>query len=594
MLDINNLKQQPTNILFLGSHPGIIQSILDFDYLAGKSEPSVKGIIAGGRRFERFFFGKKEILLPVSPTVSGLSESIRSEITYFFNTTSGRRAFSSTQEAFEVLPKVLGGIIFAEDVPEEHAAKLYQLVEAKNKFVIGPASVGLLLPNILKLGAIGGVDTRQLIASDVFIQGNVAVFSASGEMTNEIINIVAKQGRRLSFALSFGGDRFPVLTPQSAFEIAENDPQTETIIYFGELGGTDEYDVVRLLKEKKVNKPVLCYIGGVVADLFETPPQFGHAKALAETGEETARAKRDALREAGAQVAESFGEFVELIGKIKTRDKINTKDYTLLMKDLSDRQHALITSSISSDEKGDVKILGEDLLEFVQARSFAGIVASLFLGKAKVSKDLEDFVDFTLRLLVDHGPYVSGAVNTIITARAGRDLSSSLAAGLLTIGPRFGGAINQAAINWLEGVTKGVSAHDFVEEFAIRKEYISGIGHRKYRVDLPDPRVNKLLEFSESLKVKRFTSFAKDVAAITTAKKGNLILNVDGTIAAVLLDLLSEKEGMTDQELDKITRTEFLMLFLFCHAVSVFIAHFLDQKSLMRTFSPWGKACHNP
>lgn len=580
MLNIEELRKIQPRIVVIGSHPGIIQSILDFDYLAGKSEPSVKGIIAGGRKFERFFFGKKEILLPVSPTILELPESIRSEVTYFFNTTSGRRAFSSTQETLEVLPKVLGGIIFAEDVPEEHAAKLYQLVEAKNKFVIGPASVGLLLPNILKLGAIGGVDNRQLVASDVFSAGNVAVFSASGGMTNEIIRVVAQQNKRLSFALSFGGDRFPILTPKRAFEIAENDPQTETIIYFGELGGTDEYDLVRLLKEKKVTKPVICYIGGVVAELFETPPQFGHAKALARTGEETARAKRDALKEAGAQVAESFSEFVELIGKNKSTDIPETKDFSSQMKDLSHRQHALITTSISKDEKGDVKILGEDLLAFVEARSFAGIVASLFLGKLKVSREMEQFVDFTLRLLVDHGPYVSGAVNTIITARAGRDLSTSLTTGLLTIGPRFGGAINQAATNWFEGVTKNISAHDFVEDFATRKEYISGIGHRKYRADLPDPRVKRLLEFTDGLEQKRFTNFATDVAAITVAKKGNLILNVDGTIAAVLLDLLSEKEGMTDQELAKVIQTEFFnALFVLSRSVG-FIAHFLDQKRL--------------
>lgn len=579
-MNISHLRKTNASILLIGSHPGIIQSILDFDYLAGKTEPSVKAVIAGGRKFERYFFGKKEVLIPVFPTLSGLPQSVSDEITYFFNTTSGRRAYESSHEALTGLPQLLGGIIFAEDVPEEHAVKLYQLTQRTERFVIGPASVGLLLPNLLKLGAIGGVDARQLVTSDVFTPGNVAVFSASGGMTNEIINIVAQSGKGLSFALSFGGDRFPVLTPKDAFLAAEEDPDTEAIVYFGELGGTDEYDLVTLLTEKKVTKKVICYIGGVVAELFETPPQFGHAKAMAKTGEETARAKREALKKVGVHVAESFEEFVRLIGDISAIHSRETKDYTVLMNDLKNRRHALITTGISRDEKGEVKILGEDLLDFTSSRSFAGIVSSLFLGKAKVSKEVEEFVDFTLRLLVDHGPYVSGAVNTIITARAGRDLVSSLASGLLTIGPRFGGAINQAAANWLSGAGEGIAPHDFVEEFAKRKEYISGIGHRKYRVDLPDPRVAELLKYVDGLEKKRFTSFAKSVEMLTVAKKGNLILNVDGTIAAVLLDLLSEKEGMSDDELNQLVRREFFnALFVLSRSVG-FIAHFLDQKRL--------------
>src|SRR5471032_2134703 len=127
--------------------------------------------------------------------------------------------------------------------------------------------------------------------------------------------------------------------------------------------------------------------------------------------------------------------------------------------------------------------MGQGLLNIAADNSFATLVISMFLGKQIKSVELEQFVDYVLRLLVDHGPYVSGAVNTIITARAGKDLVSSLAAGLLTIGPRFGGAVNQAAATWLEGVSGGGSPAALVETYAAQKRYISGIGHRKYRID---------------------------------------------------------------------------------------------------------------
>jgi len=630
MITIEQLRNLEGKIIFIGSHPGIIQSILDFDYLSGKKTSSIKAIVASGRKFERYFFGKREVLIPVYVSIDAIPQVNKETLNLFLNVSSARRVLTSVRESFEKIPSLLGGVVFAEDVPEKHALEIYQYAQAHKKFVIGPASVGLLLPGNLKLGAIGGVDYRQLVDAHLFSKGSIAVFSASGGMTNEIINIVTKSSHRLSFSLHFGGDRFPSVTPLEAFMIAENDPDTQIIVYYGELGGFDEYEIAQLLGEKKITKKVICYIAGSISEYFETPPQFGHAKAMATRTDETARAKRDVLKKSGAHVAESFGEFVEMIEAISSSvilgseapalNGVNVtpeslregsgqadsgqalrpirqtqgkhaqdvarmtnqkeKSYNTIMEDLKDRRHALITTSVSGDKDGIPQILGEDLLTFSKENSFAKIVISMFLGKKARSKELEEFVDFVLRLLVDHGPYVSGAVNTIITARAGKDLVSSLSAGLLTIGPRFGGAINQAANTWLMGVVSDKKASDLVEDFAARKEYISGIGHRKYRVDLPDPRVEALLKFAEKLSDKKFTTFAKEVEKVTTAKKGNLILNVDGSIAAVLLDILTEKEGYSAEELRLLVDAEFFnALFVVSRSVG-FISHFLDQKRL--------------
>ena len=579
MIDIQALRNTPQKIITIGSYPAIMQSTLDFDHIAGKKEPSIVAIIAAGRRYERYFFGKKEVVIPVFESVNTLPPTLKQALTLFLNLTSARRALSSTLTFFSDLPDLQGGSVFAENVPERHSLTLYEKIPGSGKFIIGPASVGLIIPSVVKLGAIGGVDIRQLTEAKLFTPGSVAVFSASGGMTNELISIVTRAGKRISFALSFGGDRFPIFTPKDAFLTAERDPETEAIVYYGELGGTDEYELADLIREGKVTKPVLCYIGGTVSDLFDTPPQFGHAKAMAKTRTESAVAKREALNASGAKAASSFAEFVELIKAIPVSNHTDL-DYTTHMDDTRDRQKALIMTSISEDDAGVVKILGEDLLSFSKDHSFAAIVASLFLGKKAKSEELVSFVDFILRLLVDHGPYVSGAVNTIVTSRAGRDLVSALSAGLLTVGPRFGGAINQAAANWLTGVTAQEAPNDFVERFSQEKKYISGIGHRKYRVDTPDPRVGALLSYADGLEKKRFTAFALEVENITVAKKGNLILNVDGAIAAVLLDILSEKEGYADEELKRLTEIEFFnALFVLSRSVG-FISHFLDQKRL--------------
>lgn len=247
--------------------------------------------------------------------------------------------------------------------------------------------------------------------------------------------------------------------------------------------------------------------------------------------------------------------------------------------DLSGREHSLFTSTISGDVGGAPTILGQDLTQVATSHSFSWIVGSLWLGRPLRSKKTEAAIDLALRLLVDHGPYVSGAVNTMISARAGKDLVSSLVSGLLTIGPRFGGAVNGAAEIWFESVGEGTLPPDLVETFAKRKAYLPGIGHRKYRLDVPDPRVQLLTHLVKSIPHPHL-DFAQAVAQLTTAKKPNLILNVDGALAAILLDLLAHEEKLSREEIHTLIDAEFFnAIFVLSRSVGL-IGHYLDQKKL--------------
>jgi citrate synthase len=116
-----------------------------------------------------------------------------------------------------------------------------------------------------------------------------------------------------------------------------------------------------------------------------------------------------------------------------------------------------------------------------------------------------------------------------------------------------------------------------VERHALSRQYISGIGHIKYRLDNPDPRVELLLSSFQS---GTYTAFAKEVADITTRKKAQLILNVDGTIASLLLDILADEEKYSPAEIKALIDTDF------CNAIFVYartaglIAHHLEQQRL--------------
>lgn len=249
------------------------------------------------------------------------------------------------------------------------------------------------------------------------------------------------------------------------------------------------------------------------------------------------------------------------------------------MDDLNNRRHSLFTSTITGDVGGETMVLGQPLTRVATTQSFAWIVGSLWLGRPLKSKKTEEVLSLALRLLVDNGPYVSGVVNTMISARAGKDLISSLVSGLLTIGPRFGGAVNGAAKVWFEGVNGKKIPSEVVEDFAKRKEYIQGIGHKKYRIDSPEPRVPLLIKAIGKMPHPHL-DFAKAVEKITTAKKPNLILNVDGALAAIMLDLLVYEEKLDRDQIQGLIDGEFFnAIFVLSRSVG-FIAHYLDQKRL--------------
>ena len=94
------------------------------------------------------------------------------------------------------------------------------------------------------------MEIKQLLNPVLYEKGNIAAFSASGGMTNELLNIFGGLGKRVAFCMSFGGDRFPITTPKEALLAAEKDPDTTNIVYFGELGGVDEYELGETIEEE--------------------------------------------------------------------------------------------------------------------------------------------------------------------------------------------------------------------------------------------------------------------------------------------------------------------------------------------------------
>lgn len=572
-MNLNKLQNKKNlSCVIFGNHPQTIQSMLDFDYICRKKEPCIKAIVGVGKQSHRFFWGNKEIIIPGYLNLDEMPKDLRHGFDLFTVVSSARRV-SEIIDSLDLLPNIKLGTIFAEGVTERHAIEIRNKSLDKKVLTLGPASVGFLAGGKIKIGAIGGTFPDQIYKTNIYTSGSVAIISTSGGMTNELINLVIHYGGRISFAAAVGGERYPISKPIDLIKMAFEDPNTKTILFFGEVGGKDEYEIAEYYKSNR-EKKLICYVAGKAAEAFEDPPQFGHAKALAQSLDESASAKRKALSQSGALCANSFKEFENLI--LSNIEKVN--EVTKIDREiLNNRKQKAFVSSVSSDKGEDIEILGKQLLDFIDGKSLSYLALSMFLGKEPNSKELADFIDTSMKLLIDHGPQVSGAVNTIITARAGKDLPSALSAGLLTIGPKFGGAINESADCWLQAVKNQVNPADFVEEFAKQRKYIPGIGHKKYRIDNPDPRVSTM---SHKFKKGKYTDFALEVEKITLKKNPNLILNVDGFIASMVLDLLENNEGYEYEELHKVVDSGFFnAIFVLARSIG-FISHYLDQNRL--------------
>merc|ERR1712070_1002603 len=132
------------------------------------------------------------------------------------------------------------------------------------------------------------------------------------------------------------------------------------------------------------------------------------------------------------------------------------------------RKPANFISSIADDRGEELKYCGVTISDVFSKDLGIGGVLSLLWFRRQLPPACTKFIEMVLMITADHGPAVSGAHNTIVTARAGKDLVSALCSGLLTIGPRFGGALDEAAMMFTAAVDKGLDPLSFTKK--MRKE----------------------------------------------------------------------------------------------------------------------------
>jgi succinyl-CoA synthetase alpha subunit len=200
-------------------------------------------------------------------------------------------------------------VIVTERIPRADVAQMVELAGERGARIIGPNCLGIIVPDVIKMGGIGG-PARD--AAKAYSPGAVGVISRSGGMTTEMSSTLTAAGLGQSTAVSIGGDAIIGQAYAELMPLFEADEQTEAIVIYTEPGGRMEAQLADWVTQNRSRLPIVAFMAGRFMD--EMPGMsFGHAGTIVEGKEDTATEKIARLAEAGIVVAEEISEIPGIV-----------------------------------------------------------------------------------------------------------------------------------------------------------------------------------------------------------------------------------------------------------------------------------------
>jgi succinyl-CoA synthetase alpha subunit len=192
-------------------------------------------------------------------------------------------------------------VCLTEGIPISDMMGVAEYLKRSKSRLIGPNCPGLLTAGQAKVG---------FMPNYISIPGNVGVVSKSGTLTYETVAAMSAAGFGQTTCVGIGGDPVIGTSFVDVLALFEDDPQTEKVVLMGEIGGRAEIDAAEFIKSH-MTKPVVAFIAGRSAP---EGTRMGHAGAIVEGGQGTAQEKIDALRAAGARIADNPEHIPQLLG----------------------------------------------------------------------------------------------------------------------------------------------------------------------------------------------------------------------------------------------------------------------------------------
>lgn len=197
-------------------------------------------------------------------------------------------------------------VCITEGVPVMDAVAAQHYIKLKGARLVGPNCPGLISPDKSMVG---------ILPTNIFKKGGTGVISRSGTLTYEIVDSLTKSGFGESTAIGVGGDPVVGLYFEDMLQLFQDDPETDSIVLVGEIGGDAEERAADFIK-KNITKPVVTFISGRQAPKGK---QMGHAGAIITTGSGTAAEKIAAFEAVGVPVAKETSEIPTLLKQLMNK-----------------------------------------------------------------------------------------------------------------------------------------------------------------------------------------------------------------------------------------------------------------------------------
>jgi len=242
--------------------------------------------------------------------------------------------YDTVQEARENVPEINASVIFVPAPLVKNAAleaiaagikllvlvpdrvPIYDVLEIAHATketgaqFLGPNTLGMLSVDKGVLGMMGG---RAQTAKEWFKKGKVGVTSRSGGITSSIGYYLCRSGVGLSSIVHVGGDVIVGMPHPEIVKRFQDDPETEAVVMFGEIGTSQEEQVADLIENGEFTKPLIAFIGGAAA---KSGTRFSHAGAIVEGNRGTHESKVRRLKEVGAHIVDNFDDIPKITKEV--------------------------------------------------------------------------------------------------------------------------------------------------------------------------------------------------------------------------------------------------------------------------------------